>query len=85
MPVGPHENVGVAPDPDRFYESTYAAALRALIGEILRQESPVREELLVRAVARRHGWQRAGRRIREHVLRCLPEVEIHEEDGVRFY
>ena len=71
-------------DPEKFYDLSYVPTLQALISRIVQEESPIREDLLVRAVARRHGWQRAGRRIRERVLRCISNVEAHEESGNRF-
>lgn len=72
-------------DPEKFYDLSYVPTLQVLISRIVQEESPIREDLLVRAVARRHGWQRAGRRIRERVLRCISSVEAHEENGNRFY
>lgn len=54
--------------PDRFHEPSYDATLAKLIQCILRQEAPIRDTLLVQRVARAHGFQRAGRLIRERVL-----------------
>lgn len=72
-------------DPEKFFDLSYVPTLQALISRIVHEESPIRDDLLVRAVARRHGWRRAGRRIRERVLRCISSVEAHEEGGNRFY
>ena len=78
-------DIPLALDPDKFYDLSYVPTLHALISSIVREEGPLREDLLVRAVARRHGWQRAGRRIRERVIRCIANVETHVEDGNLFY
>jgi hypothetical protein len=54
--------------PDDFYIGTYDETLRALIHAVLVSEAPMLDTLLVQRVARFHGFQRAGRLIRERVL-----------------
>jgi very-short-patch-repair endonuclease len=72
--------------PDRFYDHGYDATLTDLIAHVLATEAPISEELLVRRIARAHGFQQAGRLIRERV-KALAERSHHlEEDplGGRF-
>ena len=72
--------------PDRFYEEAYEPALRAMIAHVLIVEAPVAEHQLVQRIARAHGFQRAGRIIRErvmHLARRHHHVE-REGDGAAF-
>jgi len=73
-----------APEPDRFFDFDYIPTLRAVIAEIVDREAPIRDLRLIQAVARAHGWQRAGGRIRERVLACLGNNEVHLEGDVAF-
>lgn len=59
-------------DPAKFYENDYRMRLASLIEMILVAEGPVRDEVLAQRVARAHGFQRTGRRIREAVYAALP-------------
>lgn len=54
--------------PDDFYAGGYDETLRALIRAVLECEAPMLDTLLVQRIARFHGFQRAGRLIRERVL-----------------
>jgi len=69
-------------DPKRFYDEDYRPRLAALVEAVLRAEGPMTEATLVQHVARAHGFQRAGRRVREAVLAALPQgvTETQEED-----
>ena len=62
------DDIDIALDPERFYEPTYNATLSAAIDAVLAREAPLLDEVLVRRVARLHGFQRAGGQIRERVL-----------------
>ena len=68
-------------DPDRFFDLLYVPTLEELISKIVAMDGPLRDIQLFQKVARQHGWQRAGRRIRERVLNCLGNNERHEENG----
>lgn len=61
-------DIDIALDPERFYEPAYDAALSAVIDAVVTREAPLLDEVLVRRVARLHGFQRAGAQIRERVL-----------------
>lgn len=73
-------------DPARFYEPDYNGALRTIIERILKAEAPIAETALVQRVARAHGFQRAGRVIRDRVMQ-LVQTQHHvtqDGDGERF-
>ena len=76
-------DAGVASDLelDKFFDLSYVPTLEGLVSEIVAMDGPLRDIQLVRKIARQHGWQRAGRRIRERVLNCLGNNERHEENG----
>ncbi len=71
-------------DPDVFFEDSYVPTLKGLVSEIVTLYGPLRDSELFRRIARKHGWQRAGRRIRERVLLCLGPNQCHEENGSTF-
>ena len=56
------------PDADTFFEPSYDETLAGMIAHVVRQEGPVRDEVLARRIARAHGWLRTGRRIQERVV-----------------
>lgn len=55
-------------DPDKFYSEEYEPRLAAMIDHVIDIEGPIHEDVLVRRIARHHGFQRAGRQIREIVI-----------------
>ena len=58
----------LALDQSRFYDDDYTPVLRELVTAIVQQEGPIREELLVRRIAKLHGFQKVGSRIRDRIL-----------------
>jgi very-short-patch-repair endonuclease len=73
-------------EPERFYDPCYDTALIALIAQVLTAESPITEALLVQRIARAHGFQRAGRIIRDRVMALTERLHHVEEErgGGRF-
>jgi hypothetical protein len=55
-------------DPERFYAEDYEPRLSAMIDHVIDIEGPIHEDVLVRRIARHHGFQRAGRQIRHIVI-----------------
>ena len=55
-------------DPNLFYDPCYDVTLTALIDLVLASEAPIIDTLLVQRIARAHGFQRAGRLIRDRVI-----------------
>lgn len=58
-------------NPERFYDADYDDVLYALIQAIVSQEAPLLDSSLVQRVARAHGFNRAGRLIRDRVLEMV--------------
>lgn len=56
------------PDSEQFYSPSYARRLEAMIDHVIDTEGPIHEDVLVRRIARHHGFKRAGRQIRDVVL-----------------
>lgn len=72
--------------PEQFFEPAYSALLAGLIAKVVKQESPVKDEVLVERIARAHGFLRSGNRIRERVLYLTRSAHylLQEEDGATF-
>lgn len=69
---------------DRFYEDDYSKDLRRMALAIVEAESPVRDDLVAKRIARAHGFARTGARIKDRVLSLIPELTATEEDVGRF-
>lgn len=63
----------------QFFDDGYATRLQKMIVAVLETCAPIREDVLVREIARAHGFGRSGARIKERVLRLLPPLTISEE------
>lgn len=68
-------------DPARFYEPEYDGALGAVIEHILFSEAPIAETALIQRVARAHQFQRAGRVIRDRVMKLVWARHYSEHEG----
>ncbi len=68
----------------RFYDSSYDDELRKMALAILKQEAPIRDDILARQVARAHGFSRTGANIRARVLDLLSGIPATEEATGRF-
>ncbi|MET0376297.1 MAG: DUF3320 domain-containing protein [Rhizorhabdus sp.] len=77
--------LGAAIDPSAFYDPSYNGTLASLIGRVLENEAPIAETLLVQRVARAHGFQRAGRLIRDRMMKLVGHRHYRsEKDGEPF-
>lgn len=56
---------------DSFYLDAYDDVLAELIGHVISHESPIQEDVLIQKIARAHGFQKAGRLIRDRVLELV--------------
>lgn len=75
-----------AVDPKAFYETAYDPALARMIAHVVEIEGPVLDAVLSRRIARAHGWQRTGARIRERVETLAAKSHrMTEEDVGTFY
>lgn len=62
--------------PGSFHDVSYDSTLEKCIREVLEQEAPILDKVLVERIARAHGFKRSGRLIRERVL-DLAERHYH--------
>lgn len=62
--------------PSSFHDPSYDSTLHRCIREVLEQEAPILDKVLVDRVARAHGFKRSGRLISERVLE-LAERHFH--------
>lgn len=58
-------------NPELFYEPEYDESLHNIVNEILTQEAPILDNVLIQRIARIHGFTRAGRLIRERILELV--------------
>jgi hypothetical protein len=69
-------------EPTAFYDAGYDTALARLIQHVLESEAPIAETALVQRIARAHGFQRAGRIIRDRVMQLVNRYHHAAEDGL---
>ena len=62
---------GLVLEAERFYDPLYRSTLRALVAHIIRIEGPIFEDVMIRRVARAHGFARTGDKIRTAVLKAV--------------
>lgn len=68
----------------RFFDDDYSCEIRRMALAAVDVEGPVRDDIVVRRVARAHGFARAGARIRDRVLSLIPRVTATAEKAGRF-
>ncbi len=68
----------------RFFEADYSVILRQMAMSMIESLGPIRDDVLVREVAKAHGFGRMTTRIKERVLELLPNVTVSEESVGRF-
>lgn len=74
-------------DADSFNDPKHRPSILRAVSQVLEQEAPVREGLLIRRVAQGFGIARAGSRIQRHLAGLLESLNlpVTEQDGERFY
>lgn len=72
-------------DPDQFYQPGYDAILQDMVLHVIDTEGPVHEEVLVRRIARAHGFKRAGRQIRDRVEQAAHNQRDHTRESVGIF
>lgn len=73
------------PDPDMFYTEEYGPRLSTMIDYIIDTEGPIHEDVLVRRIARHHGFQRAGRQIRDIVIEIAKRRRGYTKEDVGLF
>ena len=73
--------------PGAFFEATYEPVLARMIAHVVEVEGPVLDAVLARRIARAHGWQKTGPRIRERVeaLAAQNHPTTQEEVGTFYW
>jgi len=73
--------------PDMFYSVEYKSQLSAMIDYVIDTESPVHEDILVKRIAKYHGFNRSGRKIIEIITELAKRRKAHtvEDVGVFFW
>ena len=69
-------------DPERFYSEDYEPHLQAMIEYVIDVEGPIHEDVLVRRIARHHGFHRAGHQINGIVIRIANRRRGHTQEKV---
>ncbi|WP_275098566.1 DUF3320 domain-containing protein [Sedimenticola hydrogenitrophicus] len=73
-------------DPEQFYQPEYDGLIKDMVLHVIDSEGPIHEEVLVRRIAREHGFQRAGRQIRDRVIQAADkDRNSTQEDVGSFY
>lgn len=62
---------GLPLEPERLHDPLYRRTLRALVSHVIAVEGPLFEGVLVRRLARAHGFTRIGERIEAAVLKSV--------------
>jgi very-short-patch-repair endonuclease len=69
-----------SPEPDLFYAAEYAPRLAEMIDFVIEHEGPIHEEVLVRRIARFHGFKRSGPQIHDIVLALAKRRKCHSRE-----
>ncbi len=82
------EAVSLLPDQSpfqsQFFEPSYDKTLRAMAEQIIATESPIRDDVLAKKIARAHGFGRMGANIRSRILSLLDHYPATQESTGRF-
>lgn len=76
------EKAGCPADPARFHSPDYAPRLKEMVEHVVDVEGPVHEDVLVRRIARHHGFQRAGSLIRSAVVDLARQSRVATNESV---
>ena len=72
-------------DPDLFHFDEYSLRLSAMIDHVIDSEGPIHQDVLVRRVARHHGFRRSGRQIRERVIEIAKQRRGRSTENVGLF
>ena len=72
-------------DPDMFHSDEYLLRLSAMIDHVIDSEGPIHQDVLVRRVARHHGFRRVGRQIRERVIKIAKRRRGRSTENVGLF
>lgn len=75
--------LGLRPEASRFYDQDYEPVLQRMVAHVLKNESPIYEDLLIERIARAHGFQRSGDRIQRAVAKVIGKQHRRTKDDGR--
>ncbi len=70
-------------DADRFYEFSYQPVLAAAIAHVIATEAPLYEDVLIRRIARAHGFNRSGAKIAQTITALVDPANHRTEENER--
>lgn len=73
------------PDANMFYSEEYEPRLSSMIEHVIDTEGPIHEDILIRRIARHHGFQRAGRQIRDIVIAIAKKQKSWTKEDVGLF
>lgn len=71
------------PEPLKFYETAYRSVLQRMVADVISREGPIMESMLVRRIARAHGFQHAGPRIQKIIQGVVEDKFQTSREGDR--
>ena len=83
--TAPFEGEQYRPDSGMFYSEEYKPRLSFMIEHVIDTEGPIHEDILIRRIARHHGFQRAGRQIRDIVIAIAKNQRRWSEEDVGMF
>ena len=72
-------------EPAQFHLDEYSNRLSAMIDHVIDTEGPIHQDVLVRRIARHHGFRRAGRQIRERVIEIAKRRHRRSKENVGLF
>jgi transcriptional regulator with XRE-family HTH domain len=72
-----------SPQGERFYYQEYLPLLREMVAKVVETEGPIYQDVLVRRLAKAHGFARAGGGIREIVEKTINSAFARTKEGTR--
>ncbi len=75
----------LSPEPDLFYTDEYQQRLTEIIDYVIDQEGPIHEDVLVRRIARFHGFKRSGNQIHDIVLVIAKRRKTYSREKVGLF
>lgn len=80
--VASFDEIELRRDPEAFYLPEYAPLLSTMVDFVVDIEGPIHEDVLIRRIARHHGFQRAGRQIRDIVMKLAKQRRARRKEDV---
>ncbi|NQU46927.1 MAG: DUF3320 domain-containing protein [Chlorobium sp.] len=73
------------PEAELFYTDDYAPRLSGMIDYVIESEGPIHEQVLIRRIARFHGFMRSGKQIQEIILAIAKRRKCHSREKTELF